>query len=293
VSGQHLVDRAEEYRREEVAAALAKERDLYVEAAARQLETLARLERRQHEQRNSPDMRHRGGGIVVDESYIPKPQAPADAGAGTVMQQSQRYVPPEPVRASPTSMTHFHLPISSLSSREGDEGAPTTLLPFASSSHYLTSSSSHPFYNPSVLSGLTSGVATAGPLSHGTMSAATMSAAAASAAPLGTGGGGEDGLSTELRRMLSNLDPDVSVATNHSLPLGALHEDTVSSSAAVANSIGNGAVGSAIADSVTAAPSRQQPSRERQQQQQHNYNYSNNDDEDEDGSYQAMGHPIV
>lgn len=44
-SGQHLVDRVEEYRQAELAA-LGRERDLYIAAAARQLETLGQLEDR-------------------------------------------------------------------------------------------------------------------------------------------------------------------------------------------------------------------------------------------------------
>lgn len=81
-SGQNLVDRLEQYRREETAA-LRREQELHIEAAARQLETLAQLETRQ--QPSAPAPR-------VDESYIPKTHADPDAGAGVV----RSYIPPVP-----------------------------------------------------------------------------------------------------------------------------------------------------------------------------------------------------
>lgn len=94
-SGQTLVDRVEEYR----AAAMARERSLHVDAAARQLETLARLERQTSSSSPRPDQRrfeavlmrnshhhHRpmGGGRPGggDASSVP-PIPTADAGAGS------------------------------------------------------------------------------------------------------------------------------------------------------------------------------------------------------------------
>jgi hypothetical protein len=72
-SGQQLLDRVEQYQREQTAA-LTREQQLHVEAAARQLETLALLEVPQMYSPSIPG---------VNESHIPRVQAPADAGAGT------------------------------------------------------------------------------------------------------------------------------------------------------------------------------------------------------------------
>ena len=47
-SGQDLVDRLEQYQHDETAA-LARERQLHIEAAARQLETLAQMERQRQQ----------------------------------------------------------------------------------------------------------------------------------------------------------------------------------------------------------------------------------------------------
>ena len=94
-SGQSLVDRVEEYRQAELAA-LSRERELHIEAAARQLETLAKLERKQRQNTSkslkssktySLSRRSGGGGSgsrlgTIDETYIPRiPHA--DAGAGS------------------------------------------------------------------------------------------------------------------------------------------------------------------------------------------------------------------
>jgi hypothetical protein len=92
-SGQHLVDRVEHYRREETAA-ITREQQLHMEAAARQLETLARLEQEKgagHHNSAQPmassafsSSVHRPLNAMVDESYyLPKTHATADLGAGT------------------------------------------------------------------------------------------------------------------------------------------------------------------------------------------------------------------
>ena len=86
-SGQSLVDRVEEYR----LASISRERELHIEAAARQLQTLARLEQqitspRTNQQRfealHLRDGHYGGGG---GSTYVP----PADAGAG-ISQTPQR-----------------------------------------------------------------------------------------------------------------------------------------------------------------------------------------------------------
>ena len=81
-SGQDLVNRLEKYQQDENVA-LSRERQLHIEAAARQLETLARLERERQAQSSN-----RGAGIVVDganvdESYMRPVNNNPDAGAGS------------------------------------------------------------------------------------------------------------------------------------------------------------------------------------------------------------------
>lgn len=72
-SGQKLVDRVDQYQREETAA-LSREQQLHIEAAARQLETLARLEQ---ERRTMSTMIPE-----VDDSHIPLTQAGAPVAEG-------------------------------------------------------------------------------------------------------------------------------------------------------------------------------------------------------------------
>ena len=95
-SGQSLVDRVEEYRQAELAI-MSRERDLYIEAAARQLETLVELE-------------GRGKTLVRDPSRTLKPYdttsphvvgpATADADAGS--HPSPQLIPGQP----PTDAVH-------------------------------------------------------------------------------------------------------------------------------------------------------------------------------------------
>ncbi|KAL7559300.1 hypothetical protein ACA910_001383 [Epithemia clementina (nom. ined.)] len=86
-SGRHLVDRVEQYQREETAA-LTREQQLHIAAAARQLETLARLERQTtaEYQTSFPFFTASGDSMspVRGENDPPsaRQQAPADAGAG-------------------------------------------------------------------------------------------------------------------------------------------------------------------------------------------------------------------
>jgi autophagy-related protein 9 len=81
-SGQHLVDQVEEYKKVELAAR-SRERELHIDAAARQLETLARLEQQQRQQ--PPQDPFQAIPSTIDERYIPR-VPPADAGAGSQAQ---------------------------------------------------------------------------------------------------------------------------------------------------------------------------------------------------------------
>jgi autophagy-related protein 9 len=81
-SGQQLVDQVEEYKKAELAAR-SRERELYIDAAARQLETLARLEQQQRQE--PPQDLFQAIPSTIDERYIPT-VPPADAGAGSQAQ---------------------------------------------------------------------------------------------------------------------------------------------------------------------------------------------------------------
>ena len=76
-----MVERLDQYRREETAA-LRREQQLHIEAAARQLEVLATLEH-SHSDTNEHGAEQPLPFADVDESYITR-QARADAGAGLV-----------------------------------------------------------------------------------------------------------------------------------------------------------------------------------------------------------------
>lgn len=82
-SGQQLVDQVEEYKKAELAAR-SRERELYIDAAARQLETLARLEQQQR-QEPPPQDPLQAIPSTIDERYISR-VPPADAGAGSQVQ---------------------------------------------------------------------------------------------------------------------------------------------------------------------------------------------------------------
>lgn len=128
-SGQHLIDRVEDYKRQETAA-LAKEQELHIEAATRQIETLARLEKSQHF----------GSGVEVMDHYIPRPdQAPADAGAGIVSE----YVPPADLTLVPRSPYGEESNASGLARGPSDTLVEETGLPFAASSPSLPRFSSY------------------------------------------------------------------------------------------------------------------------------------------------------
>lgn len=171
-SGQHLVDRVEQYEREETAA-LGREQQLHIEAAARQLDTLAQLEGQRNETRPTFG--------AVDDSYIPKVQAPADAGAGTMPHHGL------PLPAQPPSNPRVTPRTSAIPPSEPSpihNGHEEPLPPFA-------------IPTPPVLPPR--------PSSSSTLTPGNRSSTAAALSM---------GLSSELRRILnmSTLDPDVSVA---------------------------------------------------------------------------------
>eukprot|EP00536_Pseudo-nitzschia_multiseries_P004750 jgi/Psemu1/64765/estExt_Genemark1.C_820004 len=95
-SGQSLVHRLEEYRLSTEQAMMARERELHVQAATRQLETLARIE--EEEQANSRDVlnvqHHPKIGLPTtsirwgDASHDKTRIRPADAGAGSLIQST-------------------------------------------------------------------------------------------------------------------------------------------------------------------------------------------------------------
>jgi len=91
-SGQQLLDRVKQYQRQETAA-ISREQQLHIEAAARQLETLARLEDTNIQSSVYPG---------VDDSHIPRVQAAADAGAGAFPAGQPLSRPPSEVS------THFN-----------------------------------------------------------------------------------------------------------------------------------------------------------------------------------------
>eukprot|EP00521_Asterionellopsis_glacialis_P014348 CAMPEP_0195303288 /NCGR_PEP_ID=MMETSP0707-20130614/32546_1 /TAXON_ID=33640 /ORGANISM="Asterionellopsis glacialis, Strain CCMP134" /LENGTH=1072 /DNA_ID=CAMNT_0040366791 /DNA_START=61 /DNA_END=3279 /DNA_ORIENTATION=- len=88
-SGQKLVEKVEKYRQEKTQA-IARERQLHIEAAVRQLETLNELEHRKHvEQQIAPPKL----APIMDESYIEQKDPPkveissgADSGGGGTVQ---------------------------------------------------------------------------------------------------------------------------------------------------------------------------------------------------------------
>jgi autophagy-related protein 9 len=97
-SGQQLVDQVEEYKKAELAAR-SRERELYIDAAARQLETLARLEQQQRREPSQDPLQAMPS--TIDERYIQR-VPPADAGAGS---QAQGIPPPASSPNRPSSIS--------------------------------------------------------------------------------------------------------------------------------------------------------------------------------------------
>ena len=95
-SGQSLVDRLEEYRIAELAA-ISRERNVYIDAAARQLETLARLEEQPSRHATKRFQEER-----LFDSHIPR-VPPADAGAGS--QTPDRILPGSFASPPPSSFS--------------------------------------------------------------------------------------------------------------------------------------------------------------------------------------------
>lgn len=106
-SGQHLVDRVEKYREKETAE-LSREQELHIQAAVRQLETLALLEQERQLRQSEAGIR------ASDETYIPAMEAPADAGAGSI---HHGYVPPSRIPPGVEGPNHLsqgaRIPMSS------------------------------------------------------------------------------------------------------------------------------------------------------------------------------------
>lgn len=194
-SGQNLVDRIENYKRSETAA-LSRERQLHIEAAARQLEMLARIE----ERRQMPDQDVFHPGIrAIDETYITRAaQAHADAGAGTTVQQRGR-IPPQRDPSPPAEAAREQQPNTSslldTSINISTSHEEALALPFATST-----SPSPNQQSPSAL--LSSSLSSYPHQSH----QASVSLHPQNAAGLSTG------LSSEMRRILTlstSLDPGV------------------------------------------------------------------------------------
>ena len=133
-SGQSLVVRFEEYRKAELAA-ISRERELHIDAAARQLETLARLEEKEHSPHPTTATKLFHEERLFD-SHVPR-VPPADAGAGSQPQNLLRHQ--QQHQALPRTQQHptYQPPSSSspsafLSTRPRSEITETTsTLPFA------------------------------------------------------------------------------------------------------------------------------------------------------------------
>jgi Autophagy protein ATG9 len=203
-SGQSLVDRVAQYERDETHA-FSREQQLHIDAAARQLETLARWE----QQRRTPDAFNVRG---LDESYIPKSaQAPADAGAGLYPEAASTYHPPPYQRQRSPYLEESYdgaSPQRSPLSRTSDSisVAPPSddpILPFASASADGSPRALAP--PPPAAASLSRSLAPSLGAATGFFGAPPMAATTLAASPT------SPGLSSELRRILnlSSLDPDV------------------------------------------------------------------------------------
>lgn len=232
-SGQELVDKLEEYQKEE-SAALARERQLHIEAAARQLETLAQIEQQQQ--------RSRHGGVVVDtnamnDRYIPtSTQTAADAGAGL---QSSPLVQRLPPIVEHNAMNGMQAPARTLGqtststnevNREYREEHAS--LPFAAHPRPQTGMASsvnrHATVDSSSPSNLVPPPSIFPPQPPGSQSTTQFPTSASVVAPnraaAGLAPSESLALSSELRRILnlSTLDPDVGSVLGESASLAPL-----------------------------------------------------------------------
>jgi Autophagy protein ATG9 len=227
-SGQDLVDRLDEYQREETEA-IARERQLHIEAAARQLETLAVLERQR-----SQNIGERA--VVVDanqmnDAYIGFSVATAaDAGAGLQLPQSpQRLAPVAEEQGSSFALSQnsdgqsvmpTRLPAGVSSpdvAREGHEDEQQPSPPFAASTVVPPGTASrqnrHHTLSSLSLNNLAPPPSIFPPPAPGPLP--SIATGTTGRAPSGAGGRttamGSLALSTELRRILSmsTLDPDL------------------------------------------------------------------------------------
>ncbi|CAB9510880.1 Autophagy-related protein 9 [Seminavis robusta] len=242
-SGQDLVERLEEYQEEE-SAALARERQLHIEAAARQLETLAQLERQRNQRLNErPTVVDTSG---MNDAYIgANPPTAADAGAGLqIPQQRQQLSPvaehqalgmplPGPANVPAHTLDQSHNMSMSSSSPRRDASQhehreePQPAPPFAAPASLPAGTASRLNRHPTLASSSPNNLApppsifpppTPGPPPTATSSQSTNEVGAHRQA-VGAGTIGSLALSTELHRLLSmsTLDPDVgSVLAEHS-----------------------------------------------------------------------------
>jgi len=228
-SGQDLVDRVEKYQNQ-VALALARERQAHIEAAARQIETLRQLEQMHQGQNEANPHQQPTGPEQVQESYISP--SPSHAGAGAAFTGS---IVPQNADSGADSGGGGSAPLHSESQRDNPKEERSATL--SSSMHdtvgELPPTAAHHtgprFGNTSLQhSGLgsirtvpsTSSLFPSGTLGPG-LAQSAVAGAAASASVLHYA---DNALSTELARVLnrSTLDPTLSVLDSDSFPsLGA------------------------------------------------------------------------
>lgn len=138
-SGQHLVDRLEQYQREQTAS-LSREQQLHIDAAARQLETLARLEQQKPPDAlrwSVTDAVNRARPLLPkqDEAYFAPLEAPPspEANMGVFQRNTTRHASSQIKQGPPpTAFSHpsFQSPFGDerVNSNETDESDPA---PFA------------------------------------------------------------------------------------------------------------------------------------------------------------------
>lgn len=229
-SGQELVDKLEEYQKEE-SAALARERQLHIEAAARQLETLAQIEQRQQQSRHA--------GVVVDtnamnDAYIPtSTQTAADAGAGlqsaTLVQRLSPIVENQAIQAPARTLGQTRINRNEVHREQREEHAS---LPFAAHPRPQTGVASavnrHATVDSSSPSNLVPPPSIFPPQPPGSQSTTQFQPSASLVAPnraaAGIAPSESLALSSELRRILnlSTLDPDVGSVLGESASIAPL-----------------------------------------------------------------------
>jgi len=224
-SGEDLVYRVEKYQ-EDQNSALARERQLHIEAAARQMEILAQLEQGRHHDNGYRPLG--AGGLVVDsatmdENYVATQiETAADAGAGSdlqrIRQPPQRLVAVDEAYASAKTDASAPLPFATPGSHHGQtREEPPPPPPFASfisqmstGAQQVVASSSRTNRHSTLASDSLNGVAA--PLSIFPRPAPSPRLSSNAPVASTTGPPHESlALSSELRRILnmSTLDPDL------------------------------------------------------------------------------------